>query len=213
MKRKESMGHNELVEGLRTNSDAAWRAFVDQYGKLIHSVAVRVGLNSDEIDDHFQGVCLSVLRSIGKLRDSRYLVSWVYKIAYRAAIDSRRRKRDSVPVDSYSEAESTALQVEPSIIEEMQQLQTVAQLMDSLDELDPKCGRLLKLLFLAEPQLSYEEISRKEDLPLGSIGPNRARCLEKLQKIYFRLSKQDPRASASLKPTNVSAPPKDAQQE
>lgn len=49
-----------------------------------------------------------------------------------------------------------------------------------LDSLDERCQRLLRLLFFEEPALSYEDAARSLGMPLGSIGPTRARCLEKL---------------------------------
>jgi RNA polymerase sigma factor (sigma-70 family) len=207
------MEQEKLVEGLKAGEERAWRCFVERYGKLIHAVAVRFGFDPAEADDHFQGVCLTVLRSIDGLRESHHLVSWLYKIAYRSAVDIKRRRRAGVPVDELAESGSPALQVEPTIIEEMQSLQVAAQLMDSLDELDRQCRRLLELLFLAEPRPSYTEISRSEGLPLGSIGPNRARCLEKLLKIFKRLSNHDPDASALSDPDLAGDAPRDPQED
>ena len=47
---------------------------------------------------------------------------------------------------------------------------------DGLDELAPK-QRALLLLLAADPPLGYQEISRRLDIPVGSIGPTRARYL------------------------------------
>ncbi len=35
---------------------------------------------------------------------------------------------------------------------------------------------------MAEPTPSYEEISAALDMPIGSIGPTRGRCLERLRR-------------------------------
>ena len=52
---------------------------------------------------------------------------------------------------------------------------------DGLAELKPEQRELLLLLH-AEPPVSYQEISRRLGIPTGSIGPTRARCLEKLRR-------------------------------
>ena len=53
--------------------------------------------------------------------------------------------------------------------------------LDGLAELAPENRRLLVLLH-AEPRVSYQQISNTLGIPTGSIGPTRARCLNKLRK-------------------------------
>jgi DNA-directed RNA polymerase specialized sigma24 family protein len=52
-----------------------------------------------------------------------------------------------------------------------------------LTRLGERCRRLLLLLFYADPAPSYQEISRELGIPVGSIGPTRARCFEKLKEL------------------------------
>ena len=52
----------------------------------------------------------------------------------------------------------------------------------ALSKLPDRCRGLLTMLFLEEG-LSYNEISEKSGVPVGAIGPTRARCLEKLKNI------------------------------
>jgi RNA polymerase sigma factor (sigma-70 family) len=53
-------------------------------------------------------------------------------------------------------------------------------LRDALAELSPNHRELL-LLLVTDPPISYREISRLLGIPIGSIGPTRARCLERLR--------------------------------
>jgi RNA polymerase sigma factor (sigma-70 family) len=53
-------------------------------------------------------------------------------------------------------------------------------LRDAMAELSPARRELL-IMLLADPPLSYEEISSKLNIPIGSIGPTRARALEQLR--------------------------------
>jgi RNA polymerase sigma factor (sigma-70 family) len=49
-------------------------------------------------------------------------------------------------------------------------------------KLDSRCQELLRALILAVPSLSYEEVAEAFAMPVGSIGPTRARCLEQLRR-------------------------------
>ena len=57
------------------------------------------------------------------------------------------------------------------------------QVRAGLSQLSEKCRDLLKALYYSDPPLSYDEITRDLGIPYGSIGPTRARCLERLQKV------------------------------
>ena len=56
-----------------------------------------------------------------------------------------------------------------------------AELWRAFSELPPRSQSLLRLLF-ADPQPSYQEIAKLTGMPLGSIGPTRARCLHELRE-------------------------------
>ena len=45
----------------------------------------------------------------------------------------------------------------------------------------PERGRALIETFLDQPSLSHREVAVKLDMPIGSIGPTRQRCLTKLR--------------------------------
>ena len=62
----------------------------------------------------------------------------------------------------------------------LEQQQAVRQAIAALSE---RCNQLLTRLFYQKEDLSYQEIARQMDMPVASIGPTRARCLEKLKKL------------------------------
>ena len=55
-----------------------------------------------------------------------------------------------------------------------------AALLSALAEL-PERQRALLLLLIEDPPLSYDEISRRLEMPVGSIGPTRARALARVR--------------------------------
>ena len=63
-------------------------------------------------------------------------------------------------------------------------LEQAQQAREALAGLSERCRRLLGYLFFEDPPLDYAEIARREGLPIGSLGPTRARCLEKLRRHF-----------------------------
>ena len=66
-----------------------------------------------------------------------------------------------------------------------------AALWQVFDELPDPCRRLLRVL-VADPPPAYAEIADALDMPIGSIGPTRARCLAKLRTLALQSGALDP---------------------
>lgn len=195
------MDRTELVRGLVAGDETAWREFVEQYGRLAYAAATRLGLTAEQAHDLFQDTCLAALESIHTLRHPSRLASWTYSIAYRRAIDTLRQQRTgSVLDEGAADADaSPALAVTSEIATELERLEEAAVLMDALAKLDPRCRRLLQALYLDTPRLAYNQIAKREGMPIGSIGPTRARCLGKLRSLLRELSNRLPHPSTDGK--------------
>lgn len=189
------MERKELVERLALRDGPAWDRFIGDYGRMIYAVAGRLGLSESETEDHFQASCLAVFRGIASLRQPERLSTWTYRIAYRQGLDLIRRRRPQVSIEDPVAGTSSALRVEPRILEEIERLEEISRLLDALSGLDERCRNLLTALFLEDPPPAYAEISRREKIPMGSIGPTRARCLEKLENRLANLSEKGLAAS------------------
>lgn len=179
-----------LVERLQRQDEAAWRTFIDQYGRLIYAVGARLGLTEDERDDMFQNTCVACVRAIERLRDPAKLSGWLYGVAYRQGVDLLRRRSDAVSTDDALPGGEVAdaLLVEAEAQDRLERLEDVGRLHDALALLEERCRRLLTAVYLEEPKPSYGVISERESMPIGSIGPTRARCMEKLQKAFEKVS-------------------------
>ena len=57
---------------------------------------------------------------------------------------------------------------------------------EAVEQLADRCRTLLEMLYFDTRSLSYEEISQTLNIPVPSIGPTRARCLEKLKTLLRR---------------------------
>lgn len=178
------MDLEQLVERIGAGEEAAWRRFLAEYGRLLYSIPATLGLDENDRDEVFQNACLTVFRSIHTLRDPAKLASWLYGVTYRLAIDALRRKRRDARVGGDPGEDWTAIRDEdPGPDERLGSLEETALLLEGLDRLDGRCRRMLRSLYLDDPPASYADVSRDLEMPLGSVGPTRARCLEKLRKI------------------------------
>jgi RNA polymerase sigma factor (sigma-70 family) len=195
--KRRPLAREKLMAGLVAGDEEAWRVFIQDYGRMIYAVATRLGFTEQDRDDLFQDACISILESIHTVRDSRCLASWVYVVTYRLGIDAIRRRRPEAAVADWAglPESNPAAVIEPEVLSDLERLEEIAQVLDGLAEMDTRCRRLLTALYLEETRPTYEEISRRWGIPMGSIGPTRARCLEKLGGLLEELSRRGSRAS------------------
>jgi RNA polymerase sigma factor (sigma-70 family) len=167
-----------MIEACLRGESRAWGQFVDRYRRLVYAVPSRLGLPPDACDDVFQSVFAVVLRELPNVRDRSSLPKWLMTIAHHEAYRWIRRSRRA---DRSGAASGPLPHIEPEpaedVLERLEQRQLIH---DAVEELDPRCRDLLTSLFLERAEPSYQEISRRLNMPLGAIGPTRNRCLRKL---------------------------------
>jgi RNA polymerase sigma factor (sigma-70 family) len=185
----------DLVAGLARRDDAAWREFLREFGPLIFSIAGRCGLDRQDREEVLQKTCLRVLRHIASLRDPGNLASWTYGIALRQCYAQARERRRDLPADAAGNPAASRQQDPPRILERLERLEQVAFLQDALEHLDPRCRKLLTLLYLEEPRPAYGQVGRRMSMPVGSIGPTRGRCISKLERWLEHVSTKGPPGS------------------
>ena len=178
----------ELIAACARQEAWAWDALVDRYKALVYSIALGAGLGSDDAADVFQTVFTLLLEHLHTLRAPQGLAAWLITTTKRESWDvARKRQREPAASDALStlaaagEWHSGAQAVEALWAER-------ALIHDALKRLGERCRQLLSLLYLEPAEPSYEEISRRLRMPLGSIGPTRARCLEKMRQILRGMS-------------------------
>lgn len=181
------LGDRELIAACLDNDAKAWETLILRYQRLIYSIPVKQGFSSVDAADVFQSVCLILLKKLPSLRKQEKLFSWLmttttrecWRVAGQWRRESPMENRDpDNPADKLSEvAASEPLADEQRIALEQQQI--VRQAIDRLPE---RCRQLITLLFYHHEELSYAEIAARLKMPVASLGPNRARCLQKLKK-------------------------------
>jgi RNA polymerase sigma factor (sigma-70 family) len=169
-----------LVTRAAGGDPAAWDEIVERYAPLVWSICARFGLSNHDREDVGQNVWLLLVEQLGKLREPAALPGWLATTTHRECLRvvtvARKSERLGTGLDD-------ALQfVDNTIIdEEILMAERNAALRAAFAELPPKCRQLLAML-ISDPPYSYAEISEKLQIPMGSIGPQRARCLERLRR-------------------------------
>jgi len=176
----------DLVRRARDGDAAAWDAIVERYAALLMSVCRRYGLAGSDADDVAGGVWLRLVESLDTLQEPAALPGWLARTTQRECLLLLRARKRQVPVDDPDlGADSTARggvadDGEGSAGGLIQQERRHA-LRLAFAELPERCRELLAMLF-ADPPVPYERIGAALGLPIGAIGPNRRRCLDRMRR-------------------------------
>jgi RNA polymerase sigma factor (sigma-70 family) len=177
----------QLVQAAREGDSGAWAAIVQRYAELIRSVARRYRLSPADIEDVSQLVWLKLFDHIDRIREPRALPGWIAKTTANACLSLAKSLVRAIPTDPVTltqrndatRAFSAAHEPnEPTAA--LQRYEDWMLLRKGLDEL-PTEQRDLLILLMADPPLTYKQISQQLGRPIGSIGPTRARTLERLR--------------------------------
>ncbi len=173
-----------LIQACLRRNENAWRALVQRYGRLVHSISRRCGLSPQDADEVFQNVFAIVLRQLPRLRDRRLLAAWLITIARRESQRYSKHRTRTVELDE------SVLDDASDPFEHAVAWETDLMIRRAISQLEPRYRDLLSELFLAPDKPDYKEISRRLGIPLGSIGPSRARCFRKLELILASMDSE-----------------------
>lgn len=172
--------NTDLVEAAARGEQDGWDEIVARYLPLVFSVIRRYRLSAKDAEDVSQTVWLRLVEHLDAIREPRALPMWIATTTRNEALRLVSAHRRTTPVDPLV---TTVLDGDAGAEElDEQLLRTERQqaLRAGLAELAPQHRELL-LLLVADPPLSYEAISERLGMPVGSIGPTRARCLARLR--------------------------------
>jgi RNA polymerase sigma factor (sigma-70 family) len=171
----------DLVTRAKNGEQQAWDALVERYAPLIWSICRRFRLEAADAEDVGQAVWLKLVTHLDDLRDSAALPGWLATTTRREcgrvinAADARRANERVLTADSIPDTETETVEQELLVAEQH------AVLREALARLPLSCRQLLVLLS-ADPPVPYAEISARLGISIGSIGPNRRRCLDRLAR-------------------------------
>ena len=180
-----------LVSRVGEGDQDAWNELIERYAPLVWSICGRCQLSREDVDDVAQSVWLRLMENIGSLREPAALPGWLATTTRREALRilEAAHRRD---LDGLEDEEPPGLSG-PTIEQELIVAERNAALRAAFAELQRGCHELLSML-ISDPPRSYAEISAALGVPVGSIGPTRARCLDQLRRSRHLLAVLDDHA-------------------
>ena len=169
----------DLVTSAKNGDKQAWDAIVERYAPLIWSICRRYQLGDADAKDVGQAVWMHLVEHLDNLRDPAALPGWLATTTRRECWRVRRatctlpadgQVLEDMPDEQAETAEHALLMTERN-----------AALREAFAHLPLRCQRLLALL-IVDPPVPYAEISARLGISVGSIGPMRGRCLDKLRR-------------------------------
>jgi len=164
----------ELVERARDGDEDAWRTLVARVKNLVWKTVNGFRLGRGDAEDAFAATFFRLAEHIDTIREPERLPGWVATTARNESLAIIKRNRRALALDP-TDISTPGDHAERIVDSELKQA-----IHESFKQLSEACQQLLRLL-TADPPVSYEEVSAVLDMPMGSIGPNRQRCLERLR--------------------------------
>ena len=171
----------DLVASARDGDVQAWDALVERYAPLIWSICRKYRLGRADADDVGQSVWLHLVDHLGKIREPAALAGWLATTTRRECGRLVRAAHGPHAVVYALDAENMSDERADAAEQEVLAAERHAALREALAHLAPDCQRLVAML-TADPPLPYAEISARLAMPVGSIGPTRSRCLDKMRR-------------------------------
>jgi RNA polymerase sigma factor (sigma-70 family) len=165
----------------------AWQVLVDRFSGLVWSVTRAYRLANADAADVFQTTWLLLAEHIGRIDHPDRVGAWLATAARRECLRCIRVSSRTIPTDDVALLERPPADDNPTeeavlrAEREHQDAEQAAALWRAAEGLPARCRQLLRILMTSPPP-SYAEVAAALDLPIGSIGPTRARCLERLRR-------------------------------
>jgi RNA polymerase sigma factor (sigma-70 family) len=173
----DEVSSGELVARARQNDQAAWDALIERYTGLLRSIPRSYDLGVADIADVTQTVWLRLVERLDELREPDRVATWLAVTAHRESRSTLRRRGRELPAWTVpDEAPDPDHCVERTCVQR-ERLSDVASAIRAMPE---HCRRMLRFFALAP--VTYAEVAAALDIPIGSVGPTRTRCLAGLRR-------------------------------
>jgi RNA polymerase sigma factor (sigma-70 family) len=178
--------HNDLSAAdlvtRATNGDKqAWDALVDRYAPLVWSICHRHRLSRADADDVGQSVWLQLVEHLGTVRDRAALPGWLATTTRRECGRVLRAAHGPRGAGYVPDAGDIPDEQTGTVEQELAVAERHAALREALLHLPP-CDQQLIAQLIQDPPVPYAQISARLRIPVGSIGPTRGRCLDRLRR-------------------------------
>lgn len=170
----------QLVRRAAQGDRRAWEGLVGQYSRLLWAMTRDFKLAESDAADVVQATWLRLLEHIDRIEYPERIGSWLATTARHECLRHLAAGKRVIPVQDDDVAFSAVVAQQPEVDERLLSDERARAVRAAISTLPSRSQRLLELL-MADPPVSYTEISDQLGLPIGSIGPTRGRCLERLR--------------------------------
>jgi RNA polymerase sigma factor (sigma-70 family) len=168
--------HGELLTLAKSGDKTAWSELVDRFSQMVWSIARSFRLDEATAKDVSQTVWLRLVENIDRIDDPERLPGWLATTCRREALRVQGLRDRVIPTEFEYDVPDERPSLEAMLVEDEEAREVVV----AFETLSDDCRQLLRLL-TTDPPLSYEEISEVVGRPIGSLGPTRSRCIERLK--------------------------------
>ena len=168
----------QLLQACRNGDERAWAQLLDKYERLVYSIPLNYGLRREDAADIAQMAFTALIQSLDSLDAESNLGGWLATVARRHTWRVLKRHKGEV-LDALDGEGIIALM--PGKTNEIERWELVEWLHKGLLLVGERCRSLLTALYFEAKEPSYAEIAQRLNMPEGSIGPTRARCLQRMQ--------------------------------
>jgi RNA polymerase sigma factor (sigma-70 family) len=170
-----------LVTRAANGEEQAWDALVERYAPLIWSICRSHRLAGADAADVGQRVWLQLVDHLDQVRDPAALPGWLATTTRRECARVQRAARGTHAAGHPPDTDTIPDHQAQTVEQQLLAAERHAALRDAFARLPP-CGQQLITLLIQDPPLPYATISARLNIPVGSIGPDRARCLDRLRR-------------------------------
>ena len=167
----------ELFAAAGAGDTPAWNELVERYAGLVISTCRRFRLSEADAADVSQTVWLRLVERLSTLREPSALPGWLATTTRHESLRVLRGSAQLVPTQDWERIPA----IDDALDADLLAAERRSALRQAFAALPPAWRDLVELL-VADPSVPYEEISRRLGIPVGSIGPTRARILDKLRR-------------------------------
>jgi RNA polymerase sigma factor (sigma-70 family) len=170
---------DDLIRACHAGDARAWERLLDKYERLVFSVSLNYGLTTEDAADVTQITFTILLQNLDTMSPGIRLAPWLATVARRHTwrLLARNRRESVHPEDDLAGNETLG-----GIGDLTEHWELAEWLNYGLGMLDERCRQLLLALYFNAEQPSYAEVADHLNMPVGSVGPTRARCLEHMRQ-------------------------------
>ncbi len=170
----------ELLHAANSGDNGAWQQLLRRFEPAVAAAVARFRLQDADARDVAQQTWLQLLHHSDQIREPEALGAWLRTTARRECLRVLRDRTaiDPLPPEDWGACADPTRGVEQRVVD----ADTSRQLLWLISLLPARSRMLIRILFQEDPP-GYAELSLRTGIPVGSIGPTRARALRKLRRV------------------------------